>query len=141
MGRVDRASGNAALAQRRDLASQCIRDGGGGLEFSASIAANGNDANAYRQRGWAYFEKGDNDKALADANSAIALKPDLTNAYMLRGIRGGAGRQLQSYGSLYMRGIVKTRSGQPAEDQADMDAAKALRPNVTDEYAACGVRP
>jgi tetratricopeptide (TPR) repeat protein len=48
---------------------------------SALITADGKDAIAFYSRGAAYQTRGDADKAIADYNQAIALKPDYAAAY------------------------------------------------------------
>lgn len=57
-------------------------------DFSEEIRlkpAPGWAVNAYCDRGMAYWGMGDNDRAIADADEAIRLKPDLAAAYANRG--------------------------------------------------------
>ena len=41
--------------------------------------------NEYRNRGWAYIDQGDYDKAIAEFGEAIRLNPNDANAYRGRG--------------------------------------------------------
>ncbi|MFP6666137.1 MAG: tetratricopeptide repeat protein, partial [Pirellulales bacterium] len=59
------------------------------------------DAGFYRMRGAAYFENGDQDKALADYAEAILLNPDDCFAYSTRGyiysVKGEYDRAIHEY--------------------------------------------
>ena len=44
-----------------------------------------NDAEAYYKNGVAYYDEGDNDRAISDLNEAIRLKPNYAEAYNMRG--------------------------------------------------------
>jgi tetratricopeptide (TPR) repeat protein len=52
---------------------------------AAGIEIKPDDAKAYNNRGLAYYEKGDNDRAIADYNKAIGLEPDDADTYNNRG--------------------------------------------------------
>ena len=65
-------------------------------------------ANAYHDRGWAYWKKGDHDKAIADFTKAIELDPKFVPAYDIRG-------------GLYRR------KGEDAKADADYRKARELR--------------
>jgi tetratricopeptide (TPR) repeat protein len=75
----------AALA---DDKSDCLNDRDRELQInacSAIIQRDANDAIAYYKRGVAYQFKGDLDRAIAEYNKAIALKPNYAHAYESRG--------------------------------------------------------
>ena len=55
------------------------------MPFSDAIELNPNDAEAYNNRGVAYSNKGDYDRAIADYTKAIELNPDYVEAYSNRG--------------------------------------------------------
>jgi tetratricopeptide (TPR) repeat protein len=54
-------------------------------DFTTAIELDPNLAQAYRERGVAYSDKGDNNHALADLNQAIRLAPNYAMAYNNRG--------------------------------------------------------
>jgi hypothetical protein len=60
------------------------------------------------------------DEALADYNAALKLAPKLAN-------------------SLYGRGMTKLKKGDPTGD-ADIAAAKAIRPDIADKMARYGMK-
>jgi len=61
-----------------------------------------NIAFAFRNRGVAYYKKGDFDRAIADADRSIAVKPDLAEAFCDRGAayraKGDYDRAIADYG-------------------------------------------
>ena len=57
-----------------------------GTCFTEAIRLNPKDADAYCNRGGAYANTGELDKAIADCNQAIRLKPEFAEAYANRGI-------------------------------------------------------
>ncbi|MBI5237593.1 MAG: tetratricopeptide repeat protein [Deltaproteobacteria bacterium] len=52
------------------------------------------DADAYINRGNAYYKKGQHDRAIEDFNKAIALNPKLAEVYSNRGLAYGEKGQL-----------------------------------------------
>jgi tetratricopeptide (TPR) repeat protein len=75
----------AALA---DDKSDCRNNGNRDLQIkgcSALIERDAKDAMAYHNRGIAYQFKGDLDRAIADYNKAIELRPNYARAYESRG--------------------------------------------------------
>jgi len=75
----------AALA---DDKSDCRNNGNRDLQIkgcSALIERDAKDAMAYHNRGVAYQFKGDLDRAIADYNKAIELRPNYARAYESRG--------------------------------------------------------
>jgi tetratricopeptide (TPR) repeat protein len=75
------------------------------------------NARAQTARGIVYFRKGDYGKALADLNNAVAGLP-------------------KAAGPLYLRGIVKLKSGDKTGGDTDIAAAKALDGGIAGRYAA-----
>jgi len=59
---------------------------GDALDQNAESVAAGGQGEIYFYRGYAYLNKGDYDKAIADCDRAIQLKPDLAEAYVCRGL-------------------------------------------------------
>jgi hypothetical protein len=73
-------------------------------------------------RGFVYFRMGQYEKAIADFDAALKKNPRLT-------------------GSVYLRGVSKRRKGDTAGGDADIAAANALDPKLSDVYAHYGVTP
>lgn len=80
------------------------------------------DAVALDSRGFAHFRRGDLPGAIRDYDAALKLEP----------------RQASS---LFMRGVVRTRSGDVAAGSADMDKADRVDRDVRSRYARFGVQP
>jgi tetratricopeptide (TPR) repeat protein len=66
------------------------------------------------------YRLGEYDKGLADCDVALAGNPKLAYA-------------------LYVRGLAKRRTGQPASGDTDIAAAKALEATVVEDFAGYGV--
>jgi tetratricopeptide (TPR) repeat protein len=76
-----RAASQADRAQRDDAAlDKAIAD------YDAAIRLNPDFAEAYVNRGIAWFDKGRYDQAIADATRAIALRPGLAEAFNNRAL-------------------------------------------------------
>ena len=58
--------------------------------------------------------------AIADIDQALKLRPTLASA-------------------LYGRGVAKIKKGENADGEADVSAAKAIKPNVAEEFARYGI--
>ena len=56
---------------------------------SAAIKANPNDAEAFQGRGSAYVRRGENERAMADYNTAIKISPEFGLPYFNRGLSPG----------------------------------------------------
>jgi tetratricopeptide (TPR) repeat protein len=67
-------------------------------------------------RGEVYSMKGDNNRAIADYNASLKAKPNVASA-------------------LYGRGLAKLKTGDGTGGNADIAAAKAIRPDIADEAA------
>jgi tetratricopeptide (TPR) repeat protein/predicted aspartyl protease len=73
-------------------------------------------------RGVVRLRLGDYDKAIADFDAALALRP-------------------KSAWSLYGRGIAEIRRSKAVEGQADLTAAAAIWPSIADDFAKRGITP
>jgi tetratricopeptide (TPR) repeat protein len=71
--------GQAVSADRRAVYDRAIGD------FTQAIRLDPNNKTAYRERGDAYYRKGDHDRAIADHTQAIRLDPAYDAAYNSRG--------------------------------------------------------
>jgi tetratricopeptide (TPR) repeat protein len=74
------------------------------------------NAEAYNNRGGAYYSKGDTDRAIADYDQALKLKPDFAGAYT-------------------NRGLAYRDKGDTAHAVADFRRYLELRPNAPDRKA------
>ena len=71
-------------------------------------------------RGVAWLRKGDSGRALQDFDQALSLRPGNVVA-------------------LYGRGIARRRTGNQKGGDADIAAAKAIRPDIADEFTRMGL--
>ena len=83
--------------------------------YSYAIELNPNNADSYSNRGIAYSDRGDHDRAIVDCNKAIELKPDYAHAY-------------------YDRGIVYGRKGDYDRAIIDYNRAIELKPDYVYVY-------
>ena len=72
-------------------------------------------------RGFVYLKLGQTENAIKDYDAALKLDPKLA-------------------GSLYGRGLAKTRKGDRTGGSADIAAAKAIKTDIAEEFARYGVR-
>ena len=92
--------------------------------------------------------------AVADCNQALQLTPNVDYVFNSRGLvhfkLGAYGAAIADYsaaimlshedaGSLYARGVAKLKKGDTANGNADIAAAKAMKPDVVEVYAGYGV--
>jgi tetratricopeptide (TPR) repeat protein len=112
-------------------------------------------AGALNSRCWARALGGQElDKALADCNTALKLKPNTADFLDSRGLvylrQGNYDKAIADYDaalllapkmawSLYGRGVAKSRKGLSAEGQADIAAATALQPKIAERAASFGI--
>jgi tetratricopeptide (TPR) repeat protein len=68
----------------------------------------------------AFYVTNSFDKAIADYNQALSLNPKMAPA-------------------LYGRGLAKLKQGDAGGGNADIAAAKALTPNIADEFDRYGI--
>ncbi|HEV2955355.1 MAG TPA: tetratricopeptide repeat protein [Xanthobacteraceae bacterium] len=123
-------------------------------DFSNVIARNSKNAAAWNSRCYLRAIIGQLQDALADCNQSLKLRPNdpdildsraftylklgqLTDA--LRDYDAVLKAQPKRPGSLFGRGIVKRRMGDTAGGDADIAAAKSLRPQIVEEFARYGI--
>ena len=70
--------------------------------------------------GLAFLRQGQFDQAIADFDQALKLRPTLVSA-------------------LYGRGLAKVKKGERASGDADINAAKAVKPDIAKELERYGV--
>jgi tetratricopeptide (TPR) repeat protein/predicted aspartyl protease len=114
-------------------------------------------ADALSNRGWARtLASEDPDKALADANAAVRLRPHEPHFLGRRALAqlrvGNVDKAIADWDAvvvaqpknawaLYGRGVAKMRKGKTAEGQADISAATSLEPKVVDIARKQGLAP
>ena len=124
-------------------------------DFDDTIRLHPKDVEALNNRCWAKAVMGDLQSALRDCNEALRLKPDFVDALDSRGLvnlKAGqnknaitdfdAALKLNSRltSSLYGRGLAKQRNGSISEGNLDIANAKAMDPNIVQEFESYGVR-
>jgi hypothetical protein len=123
-------------------------------DFDEALRLHPNDAEALNNRCWARAMVGDFQTALKDCNEALQLSPGYADALDSRGFVklkiGLPSSAIADYdaalqikrqaSSLYGRGIAKKQTGNTAEGDSDIAAAKALDPIIAAEFAREGVR-
>jgi tetratricopeptide (TPR) repeat protein len=89
-------------------------------DYSQAIWLSNNDyPSAFFNRAKSYFAKGQYDRALADFDTVLRFNP-------------------RNPDGLYVRGLAEIRSGDTTAGTADMAAAKAINPNIVEEYEQSG---
>jgi tetratricopeptide (TPR) repeat protein len=101
-------------------------------------------AQAFQNRGTAYLDKGDTERAIQDLDQAISLDPNYANAFNSRGVayeaKGDNGRAIQDYdqairldpdnaNAINGRCWVRAALGQLQAALADCNESLRLRPN------------
>jgi tetratricopeptide (TPR) repeat protein len=85
------------------------------------LRLNPNNYRVLDRRGFAYLKLGEYARAIADYDRLLAI-------------------DAKSASALYGRGIAKARLGDARGGEADIAAAKIIRPAIADEFARYGVR-
>jgi hypothetical protein len=124
-------------------------------DFDDTIRLNPKDVEALNNRCWARAVVGDLQSALKDCNEALRLRPNFVDALDSRGLvnlKSGLTKNAitdfdaalrinpRLTSSLYGRGLAKQRSGSISEGNLDIANAKAMDPNIIQEFDSYGVR-
>ena len=111
-------------------------------------------ARAFNNRGFAYYEKGEYDRAIADYDRAIQLTPDYAYAFSNRGNvydhKGEYDRAIADYDqvirlkpdhalSFYNRGIAYRLKGEYEQAIRDYDRAIELKPDYANAFVNRGI--
>jgi tetratricopeptide (TPR) repeat protein len=125
-------------------------------DYDHSIEADPTDANAFKARCWALSIIGRLDEALADCSAALALQPGEDDILESRGLIYLRKSQWQNAardfdaalqlnpnlpGSLFGRGVARSRLGDTEMGQADVMAARAMRHDIDAQFAKFGLQP
>ena len=89
-------------------------------DFSEAIRLDADNAEVWKDLGWAHYQQGENDLAYDDYSRAIEIKPDLAEAW-------------------YYRAWVWRRRGDPRRAIEDFDQAIAIRPDYAAAYQHRGI--
>jgi tetratricopeptide (TPR) repeat protein len=124
-------------------------------DFDDTLRLNAKDVEALNNRCWARAVVGDLQSALKDCNEALRLRPNFVDALDSRGLvnlKSGLTKNAitdfdaalrinpRLSSSLYGRGLAKQRTGSISEGNVDITNAKAMDPNVVQEFDSYGVR-
>jgi hypothetical protein len=124
-------------------------------DFDDTIRLNPKDVEALNNRCWARAVIGDLQAALKDCNEALRLRPNFVDALDSRGLvnlKSGLTKNAitdfdaalrinpRLTSSLYGRGLAKQRGGSLSEGNLDIANAKAMDPNIVQEFDSYGVR-
>ncbi len=123
-------------------------------DFDEALRLHPKDAEALNNRCWARAMVGDVQTALNDCNEALQILPRYADALDSRAFvklkiglpssaiadYDAALQTKQQASSLYGRGIAKKQTGQTAEGDGDIAAAKALDPVIAAEFDREGIR-
>jgi hypothetical protein len=123
-------------------------------DFDDTIRLNPKDVEALNNRCWARAVTGDLQSALKDCNEALRLRPNFVDALDSRGLvnlkSGMTKNAITDFdaalkinarltSSLYGRGLAKQRNGSISEGALDIANAKAMDPNIIQEFESYGV--
>ena len=123
-------------------------------DFDDTIRLNAKDVEALNNRCWARAVTGDLQAALKDCNEALRLRPNFVDALDSRGLvnlkSGMTKNAITDFdaalkinprltSSLYGRGLAKQRNGSISEGNLDIANAKAMDPNIIQEFDTYGV--
>jgi lipoprotein NlpI len=124
-------------------------------DFDDTLRLNSKDVEALNNRCWARAVVGDLQSALKDCNEALRLRPNFVDALDSRGLvnlKSGLTKNAitdfdaalrinpRLSSSLYGRGLAKQRTGSISEGNVDITNAKAMDPNIVQEFDSYGVR-
>jgi len=117
-------------------------------DYEQAILLNPSFANAYNNRGVIYRLKDEYDRAIRDYDQAIWLDRNVPAFFYNRAI---AYSEKQDYDralrfnskntlALYGKGLAEMKNGDAQAGMADIAAAKAINPNVAEEFEHSGRR-
>ena len=124
-------------------------------DFDDTLRLNPKDVEALNNRCWARAVVGDLQSALKDCNEALRLRPNFVDALDSRGLvnlKSGLTKNAitdfdaalrinpRLSSSLYGRGLARQRNGSISEGNVDIANAKAMDPNIVQEFDSYGVR-
>lgn len=124
-------------------------------DFNDTIRINPKDVEALNNRCWVRTVVGDLKAALKDCNEALRLRPNFVDALDSRGLlnlKAGMNKNAiadfdaalkinpRLTSSLYGRGLARQRNGSAPQGGLDIANAKAMDPNIVQEFASYGVR-
>jgi tetratricopeptide (TPR) repeat protein len=122
-------------------------------DFNEAIRLVPDNANAFNNRGVAYRNMGDLDRAVADYDQAIRIKPDYVAAFYNRGLaladKREYGKAISDFTTvlrvdpknptvLFRRGTTYLSSGDFEAGNADLAAAKAIKPDIAEDIRRGG---
>ena len=122
-------------------------------DFDEALRLRPTFANAFNNRAVAYRNQGDLDHALEDYNAAIHLKPDYIPAFYNRGLvlmdKGEYDRAIDDFAvvlradpqnalTLFRRGQALLKKGNIKAGNADIKAARAIKPDIAEAIARGG---
>jgi tetratricopeptide (TPR) repeat protein len=127
-------------------------------DYDQAIKLQPDNADAFVNRSLAYNGKADYDRAIADSDRAIKLShaSEATVGYDSRGDahfhKGDFATAIDDYDhalelwpeypqAMYGRGAAKMRNGDSVGGQADIDAARKLKPDVETAEVKLGIKP
>jgi uncharacterized membrane protein YhaH (DUF805 family) len=125
-------------------------------DYDEAIRRHPNDAMAFNNRGDAYFEQGEYERAIQDYDQAIQLDPKADIAISNRGFArlrmGQIDEAVADYNAalkfdseneeaLYGRGVAKLKKGDEPGGYADIGAAKRIKSDIAEQFAKYGVWP
>jgi tetratricopeptide (TPR) repeat protein len=118
-------------------------------DYDRAIRLNPNSASHYNNRGIIFRIKHDYDRAIADYDEAIWLKPDYPAAFYNRALafadKGEYDHALADFEvvlrfdaknalAIYARGMMLLKKGDAEAGKADIARAKAINPNIAEQY-------
>ena len=124
-------------------------------DFGQAIRINPKDAEAFNDRCWTRAIIGQLREALADCNKALALQPNFADAFDSLAFTylkmGNVRRAIMFYdvalrgnpeqaSALFGRGKARVKAGDADGGGADIEAAKAIKPDIAEEFAHYGIR-
>ncbi|MGB6324315.1 MAG: caspase family protein [Methylocella sp.] len=151
---LDNPSDAAAFYRRGQLYAKNADYSHAIKDFDEALRLHPKDAEALNNRCWARAMVGDFQTALKDCNEALQLLPRYADALDSRGLvklkiglpssaiadYDAALQIKQQASSLYGRGIAKKQTGDTAEGDSDIAAAKALDPEIAAKFDREGIR-